>query len=112
MLAEGIEPYETELKNPDFAKLADAYGFLGIGVDRHDDLPAALTRAFAHPGPALISIKTPGLAAGMPQNPTWQQARGITKANAKLVWHGHADQVVDLARESVRDLRQLPGVPA
>jgi pyruvate dehydrogenase (quinone) len=112
MLSEGYEPYETDLYNPDFAKLADAYGFLGIGVDRHDDVPAALTKALEHSGPALVSIKTAGLAAGMPQYPTWEQAKGITKATAKLVWHGHADRVVDLARESIRDVRQLPGVPA
>jgi pyruvate dehydrogenase (quinone) len=112
MLSEGFEPYETDLHNPDFGKLADAYGFLGSGVDRHDDVPAALTKALEHSGPALVSIKTAGLAAGMPQYPTREQAKGITKATAKLVWHGHADQVVDLAKESILDIEQLPGVPA
>ena len=112
MLSEGFEPYETDLHNPDFGKLADAYGMLGIGVDRHADVPAALTQAFAHSGPGLVSIKTLGLAAGMPQYPTWAQTKGITKATAKLVWHGHADQVVDLAKDSIRDIEQLPGVPA
>jgi pyruvate dehydrogenase (quinone) len=112
MLSEGFEPYETDLHNPDFARLADAYGFLGIDVDRHDEVPQALTRAFEHSGPALVSIKTAGLAAGMPQYPTREQAKGIARATAKLVWHGHADQVVDLAKESIRDVAQLPGVPA
>ncbi|MGO9488688.1 MAG: thiamine pyrophosphate-dependent enzyme [Solirubrobacteraceae bacterium] len=112
MLSEGFEPYETDLHNPDFAKLADAYGFLGIGVDRHDDVPAALTSALEHTGPALISIKTAGLAAGMPQYPTWEQAKGIARSTAKLVWHGHAEEVVDLAKESIRDVAELPGVPA
>ncbi len=112
MLAEGVEPYETDLKNPDFAKLAEAYGILGIGVDRHDDVPGALTRAFAHSGPALVSIRTAGLAAGLPQYPSWEQAKGFVKAATKLVWHGHADEVVDLAKESIRDIGQLPGVPA
>jgi pyruvate dehydrogenase (quinone) len=112
MLAEGVEPYETDLHNPDFAKLADAYGILGIGVDRHDEVPGALTRAFAHSGPALVSIRTAGLAAGLPQYPSWEQDKGFVKAAAKLVWHGHADQVVDLAKESIRDIGQLPGVPA
>src|SRR5271155_1293570 len=112
MLSEGFEPYETDLHNPDFAKLADAYGFLGIGVDRHDDVPAALTKALEHSGPTLVSIKTAGLAAGRPQHPAREQAKGIAKATAKLVWHGHADQVVDLAKESILDVEQLPGVPA
>jgi thiamine pyrophosphate-dependent acetolactate synthase large subunit-like protein len=34
MPAEGFGPFQTDLKNPDFAKLADAYGILGIGVGR------------------------------------------------------------------------------
>jgi len=80
------------------------------GVDRHDAVPGALEEAFEHSGPALVSIKTAGLAAGMPQYPTWEQAKGFASANAKLVWHGHADQVVDLAKESIRDIEQLPGV--
>ena len=112
MLAEGFEPFETDLHNPDFAKLAEAYGILGIGIDRHDDVPGALTRAFEHSGPALVSIRTAGLAAGLPQYPTWQEDKGFAKAAAKLIWHGRADQVVDLAKESIRDIGQLPGVPA
>jgi hypothetical protein len=36
------------------------------GVDCHCDVPGALTRAFAHPGSALISIRTAALAAGLP----------------------------------------------
>lgn len=110
MLSEGYEPFETDLHNPDFAKLADAYGMLGIGVDKHDDVLAAITRALAHSGPALVSIRTAGLAAGMPQYPSLQQATGFAKATAKLVWHGHADQVVDLAKENIRDVGQLPGI--
>jgi pyruvate dehydrogenase (quinone) len=110
MLAEGFEPFETDLHNPDFAKLADAYGILGIGVDRHDDVPEAIERALAHAGPALVSIRTAGLAAGLPQHPSWEQTTGFAKATAKLVWHGHADQVVDLVKENIRDIGQLPGL--
>jgi hypothetical protein len=33
-------------------------------------------------------------------------------STAKLVWHGNADQVVDFAKESIRDIEQLPSVPA
>src|SRR5271155_111909 len=83
MLAEGVEPYETDLKNPDFAKLAEAYGILGIGIDRHDDVPAAITKAFEHDGPALVSIHTAGLAAGLPQYPTWEQDKGFVRSTAK-----------------------------
>jgi pyruvate dehydrogenase (quinone) len=111
MLAEGIEPFETELKNPDFAKLAEAYGMFSVAVSRHDDVETAFRAAFAEPGPALVSVKTLGLAAGLPQYPSWEQVKGFTAASAKLVWHGHADQVVDLATESILDIAQLPFIP-
>jgi thiamine pyrophosphate-dependent acetolactate synthase large subunit-like protein len=88
-----------------------AFGILGIAVDRRDDIPDALTRAFVDPGPALVSIKTARLAAGMQQYPSWEHAKGFAKATAELAWHGHADQVVDLASASIRDIEQLPVVP-
>ena len=112
MLAEGYEPFETELVNPDFAKLACAYGMFALEADRHDDVLDAIKQVFAHPGPALLSIKTLGLAAGMPQYPTWEQIKGISTASVKLAWHGHADQVADLVKASIRDLGQLPIAPA
>jgi pyruvate dehydrogenase (quinone) len=112
MLAEGYEPFQTDLHNPDFVRLAEAYGMFSVGVERHDDVPAALEQILSHPGPALLSIKTLGLATALPQHPSWEQIKGFTKASAKLIVHGRADQVVDLARESLRDIGQLPGVPA
>lgn len=48
----------TDLFNPDFAKLAEAYGALGIRVEKTEDFPAAFARARAHNGPALIELIT------------------------------------------------------
>ena len=66
MLAEGVEPHETDLKNPDFAEFAEAYGILGIGVDRHDDVPGAVSQAFAHSGPPWCRSAPPGWRPGSP----------------------------------------------
>lgn len=48
----------TDLSNPNFAKLAEAYGALGIRVERSEDFPEAFARARAHKGPALIELMT------------------------------------------------------
>jgi hypothetical protein len=48
----------TDLANPDFASLAEALGAAGIKVARDDEIEAALDRAFAAKGPALIDVKT------------------------------------------------------
>ena len=46
----------TELRNPDFAALARAYGAFGARVERTADFPAALDEALAFEGPALIEL--------------------------------------------------------
>jgi acetolactate synthase-1/2/3 large subunit len=42
---------------PDFVKLADAYGWLGLRVTDPKEVDAALIAAFAHDGPALIDFR-------------------------------------------------------
>jgi acetolactate synthase-1/2/3 large subunit len=48
----------TDLSNPNFAKLAEAYGAWGVRVERTADFPAAFAAARAHKGPALIELMT------------------------------------------------------
>jgi acetolactate synthase-1/2/3 large subunit len=48
----------TELRNPDFTAYAESFGALGLLVERTEEFPAALARALAHPGPALIELRT------------------------------------------------------
>ena len=42
--------------NPDFIKLADAFGIWGRTVDSAEGLAPALEQAFAQPGPALVAV--------------------------------------------------------
>ena len=46
----------TDLVNPDFAALAQAYGAFGERVDRTADFPTALERALASGQPALLHL--------------------------------------------------------
>jgi acetolactate synthase I/II/III large subunit len=48
----------TGLRNPDFAAYAASFGALGLLVERTEEFPAALARARAHQGPALIELRT------------------------------------------------------
>jgi acetolactate synthase-1/2/3 large subunit len=49
--------YATELRNPDFADLARAYGAHGEVVERTEEFEPALERALASRGPAVIEIR-------------------------------------------------------
>ena len=48
----------TDLQNPDFAALAEAYGAAGETVADTADLPAALDRAMAAGRPAVLALRT------------------------------------------------------
>jgi len=54
----GWDVWQTGLVNPDFAAFARSCGAHGVRVERADELDAALATAVAHPGPALVEIRT------------------------------------------------------
>jgi acetolactate synthase-1/2/3 large subunit len=47
----------TPLSGPNFAKLAEAYGWKGITVERIEDVEAAIEEAYATDGPVLIDFR-------------------------------------------------------
>ncbi len=47
---------ETYTANPDFVKLAEAYGIKGMRVTEQDELEAAIREANAHDGPVVIDF--------------------------------------------------------
>jgi acetolactate synthase I/II/III large subunit len=47
----------TPLSGPNFAKLAEAYGWKGITVERVEDVEAAIEEAYATDGPVLIDFR-------------------------------------------------------
>lgn len=51
-------PIATDLVNPDFARLADAFGAIGITVTTEPEIRPALRRALGGRGPALLDVRT------------------------------------------------------
>jgi acetolactate synthase-1/2/3 large subunit len=56
-LFEGKRYSGTPLTGPNFAKLAEAYGWKGITVTRVEDVDAAIEEAYATDGPVLIDFQ-------------------------------------------------------
>jgi acetolactate synthase-1/2/3 large subunit len=46
----------TELWSPDFARYAEAFGGLGVRVERNEDVADAVGAVLAHPGIAVLSV--------------------------------------------------------
>lgn len=49
---------QSEHAKPNYANAAAGLGLLGITVEHVDEIDAALERAFAHPGPSVVEIRT------------------------------------------------------
>ncbi|HKF71314.1 MAG TPA: thiamine pyrophosphate-dependent enzyme [Stellaceae bacterium] len=48
----------TELNNPDFARLGEAFGAKSFRIDRNADIDAALDGALSADGPSLVEVRT------------------------------------------------------
>jgi pyruvate dehydrogenase (quinone) len=100
----GIPDWGTDLKNPNFAKMAEAIGVLGVRIEDPVEVRAGLARALAHPGPVLVDVVTDPNALSMPPHVTVQQAAGFALSMAKLTLSGHVDAVVDTIESNLRNI--------
>lgn len=100
--AGGFLDTNVHYDNPDFAAIASAAGILGIRVEDADDLEAALTRAFAHDGPALVAVKTAPQELVMPPAIKLSMAKGFSLFMLKAVLSGRGDEILELARTNLR----------
>ncbi len=48
----------TELTNPDFAALAEAFGARGLTIASAADVDSVVAEAMAHPGPVVVDVRT------------------------------------------------------
>ena len=101
MKAAGLLPFATTLKNPDFAKMADAAGILGIRVEKPEELHPALTRALQHNGPALVDVIVNRQELSVPPSLSAKQAMGFGLYMVKAVLSGRGDEVIDLVNSNL-----------
>ncbi len=101
MKASGLIDTGTDLKNPNFAAMAEAAGIKGIRVERSDQVEGALREAFAHPGPALVDVTTTKQELVMPPAIKAEQAKGFSLFMLKAILNGRGDEIVELARTNL-----------
>jgi pyruvate dehydrogenase (quinone) len=79
----GLPEFGTVLRNPDFAKVAEAIGMRGIRVEQADDVDSAVKEALAHDGPVLLDVVTNPNEVAIPPSPTLEQGWGFAIAKTK-----------------------------
>ena len=100
----GFPDWQTGLKNPNFAKLAEAIGILGVRIEDPADLRSGLKQALEHRGAALIDVVTDPNALSMPSHITADQVEGFGITMTKLVLSGRVDEVVDTIEANIRNI--------
>ena len=91
----------TDLKNPNFAAMAEAVGIRGIRIEDPADVEAGITAAFAHDGPVLIDAVVARSELAMPPAVKLEMAKGFTLYMVKAVMSGRGDELLDLARTNL-----------
>jgi pyruvate dehydrogenase (quinone) len=99
--AEGMLNLYTDLKNPDFGKVAQAMGLWGRTVDKADELEEAIQTWLAQPGPALLNVRVNPQQLVMPPYIDAKAAMGMTLYAAKAILAGRGGDVLEMIKENI-----------
>jgi pyruvate dehydrogenase (quinone) len=91
----------TELKNPNFAAMAEAVGVRGIRLERPEDVETGVADALNHDGPVLVDAVVNRMELAMPPKVVAEMAKGFSLYMLKAVMDGRASDIVELASSNV-----------
>src|SRR5258707_426769 len=98
MKAAGILDFGTDLHNPDFTKIAEGAGLLGLRAETPDQVEPAISQALKYDGHALVEMLVSCQELSMATTITLEQAKGFSLFMMKAVLSGRGDEIIDLAR--------------
>jgi pyruvate dehydrogenase (quinone) len=98
MKAAGLLDFATDLHNPDFAKMAEAAGLLGLTAETPEQVRPMITQALEHDGPALVDVHVSRQELSVPPTINLEQMTGFSLFMLKAVLSGRGDEIIDLAK--------------
>ena len=101
MKAAGVVDFTTDLRNPDFPKIAEGAGLLGLKAETADQVEPAIAQALAYDGPALVEVAVARRELSMPPTITYEEAKGFSLYMLRAVLSGRGDEVIDLAKTNL-----------
>jgi pyruvate dehydrogenase (quinone) len=101
MKAAGMLDFATELLNPDFAKMAEAAGVLGLKANAPEQVRPMLAQALSHPGPALVEVVVDRQELALPPSIKLDQVKGFSLFMMKAVIDGRGSEVIDLLKTNL-----------
>jgi pyruvate dehydrogenase (quinone) len=98
MKANGFLNFATDLHSPDFTKIAEGAGLLGLRAETPDEVEPAIAQALKHDGPALVEVQVARQELSMPPTIFYEQAKGFSLFMLRAVLNGRGDELIDLAK--------------
>jgi pyruvate dehydrogenase (quinone) len=96
MKAGGFLDAYCDLRNPNFAAMAESVGVRGIRVEKPEDLREAVQQALAYEGPALVDVVSARQELVMPPAITFEEAKHFGMFTLRAVLDGRARELIDL----------------
>jgi pyruvate dehydrogenase (quinone) len=98
MKASGFLDTGCDLKNPNFAAMAQSMGIKGVRVEKPQELRSAVQEVLDHKGPALLDVLSARQELVMPPAKTLEEAQKFSLFMLKAVLDGRAGELIDLAK--------------
>jgi len=103
----GIPDLETDMLNPDFAKIAEAMGMHGITINDPREVKPGLEKAFLQDGPVLVTIWTDPNALAMPPKLEFDQMKGYALYMGRMMLSGRMDEVFNMIASNYKHLKEV-----
>lgn len=103
----GLQDWQTDMQNPDFALVAKAMGIPGFTVTDPEDVVSTLRRALVTEGPVVVNVMTDPNALAMPPKIEFGQMVGFAQSMMKLLINGHSKEVVDTINSNFRHIKEV-----
>ena len=97
----GFLDFGTDLKNPNFAAMAEAVGIRGIRLETAADVEPGIREALAYDGPVLIDAVVNRQELAIPPKVTTEMAKGFTLYMVKAIMNGRGTEVLELAKTNL-----------
>lgn len=103
----GLPDSETEMLNPNFARVAEAMGMTGFTVHHPEEVLPTLINAFGINGPVLVNVMTDQNALAMPPKIEFSQMFGFAESMMKLLLNGRSKDVIDTINSNFKHIKEV-----
>jgi pyruvate dehydrogenase (quinone) len=103
----GIPDLETDMLNPDFTKIAEAMGMVGVNINEPSAVKAGLEKVFQQDGPVLVTVWTDPNALAMPPKLEFDQMKGYALYMGRMMLSGRMDEVFNMISSNYKHLGEL-----